>query len=298
MLKRLFQDLYFRIAVSKYADSLLSLGRLYVGGDEAGYLQQMELLYAGLLQLPLQDPPNGASRRPDSELVNAYAGLPDHPFYAVYTAHTNWLLHVGELIRNGDAKGVHGLSGEMELFLNKLYAATAVPKDFLKRTRRLVAVGAGLAFLLVVVLLYRPVRDWYYEEKDEYNVTAHKEAFRKKTLQDILVLKDALQRYYNDHHSYPKSSGGWDAVLALWGESRKDWIPGLVPAYLQELPADPRKSKEPRRQYMYKSDGVDYKLMAHQAIGMDSVIKLYPELVDPARPTWAFGAWTEGAKNW
>jgi hypothetical protein len=126
----------------------------------------------------------------------------------------------------------------------------------------------------------------------------NEESYKQQTIADMLKLKEALQKYYNAHNGYPKSSGGFDAVVAVFGESKEEWIPGLAPAFISTLPVDPRRNKNPREQYMYKSDGKDYKLIAHNPLGMNDAVGKYPELIDPARPSWAIGSWTEGAKSW
>jgi hypothetical protein len=155
-----------------------------------------------------------------------------------------------------------------------------------------------MVFILLVAFSFPLLKQKYKHEKEEYDLLANEGIYKEKTLQDILVLTQALQKYYDDNHSYPKSSGGFDAVVAAFGESKEEWIPGLAPKYIDKLPVDPRKTEDSGKQYMYKSDGKDFKLIAHNPLGIDDVVKQHPELVDPVRPSWAFGVWTEGAKNW
>ena len=93
-------------------------------------------------------------------------------------------------------------------------------------------------------------------------------------------------------------SEGFDGLHTAWGKSGKDWIKGLVPNYLESLPRDPRKNDNPKEQYLYRSNGKDYKLIAHSPGDCRVVKKTHPERVDPKRNCWAYGYWTEGAKDW
>jgi hypothetical protein len=197
-------------------------------------------------------------------------------------------------LNNRDAQSVHLLSSELHRYLDDAYHFG----DHFKGFNRIFRVAVLIALIMVVVASFSPLRKRYFKEKEMYASAGNEEKFREMTLRDITRLKQAIDRYYNDNRSYPKSSGGWDAVIANYGESRKDWIPGLAPKYINELPHDPRKSKDPGNQYMYKSDGKDFKLLAHRPVGMSDIVMTHPALADPVRPSWAFGYWTEGAKNW
>ncbi|TVM17297.1 hypothetical protein DPQ33_08915 [Oceanidesulfovibrio indonesiensis] len=114
---------------------------------------------------------------------------------------------------------------------------------------------------------------------------------------DFRSIRKALQAYKEKYGSYPVSSGGWDGVKTLWGKEGKDWIPGLVPEFLPALPRDPRGNDNPTEQYLYKSDGIDYKLLAHRAEDSFAVRQVLPSLADPRREL-AYGIWTSGAAHW
>lgn len=119
---------------------------------------------------------------------------------------------------------------------------------------------------------------------------------------DLLKIVYALDRYKQDHRSYPISSSGgfrWDGIISSYGESRQDWITGLVPKYIDRLPRDRRMLDDGTRQYIYKSNGANYKLIVHRANTNCSLIKqTYPNLIDPKRDCFAFGFWTKRAANW
>jgi SAM-dependent methyltransferase len=119
-----------------------------------------------------------------------------------------------------------------------------------------------------------------------------------KRLVDLGAIRKALAAYHQAHGTYPKSSGGWDGLYTNWGVSTSEWIPGLVPEYLAELPRDPRNSDRPEQQYLYISDGQDYKLISHLPEDIAAVRQTHPELTDPVRDGWAYGFWTDGAAGW
>ncbi|MCE5310929.1 MAG: polysaccharide pyruvyl transferase family protein [Acidobacteriales bacterium] len=124
------------------------------------------------------------------------------------------------------------------------------------------------------------------------------QTFTSSRVKDLTAIRDALEAYWRIYHGYPKSSGGWDGLYSKWGASTPEWIPGLVPEHLPCLPRDPRNHEVPDQQYLYRSDGRDYKLISHAPWDDEIVRQRHPDMMDPARPGWAYGFWTSGAKNW
>ncbi len=123
-------------------------------------------------------------------------------------------------------------------------------------------------------------------------------SFFKRRLSDLESIKSSLEKFYLLNKKYPKSKN-WDGIYSLYGESGQNYIKGLAPKFISKLPIDPRKSTSGSENYLYKSNGKDFKIIAHDVredilfIGDD-----YPSIIDPIRKGWAFGFWTEGAKNW
>ena len=113
----------------------------------------------------------------------------------------------------------------------------------------------------------------------------------------LTSIRDALAAYHQVRGKYPESSG-WDGLYSNWGRSTPDWISGLAPEYLPQLPRDPRANDAPDQQYLYKSDGKDYKLISHSPDDHGFVRATRPDLIDPARESWAYGFWTRGAAPW
>jgi len=118
-----------------------------------------------------------------------------------------------------------------------------------------------------------------------------------KSKKDLEMIKMALENYYKDNHRFPVSKG-FDGLYSIWGYSEKDWIKGLVPKYLKFLPIDSRLNENSAEQYLYKSNGKDYKIISHHPRNCMGMKKLYPHFIDTKRDCWAYGFWTEGAKGW
>ncbi|MBI5426093.1 MAG: hypothetical protein HZA32_18630 [Opitutae bacterium] len=120
-------------------------------------------------------------------------------------------------------------------------------------------------------------------------------SFAEIRLRDLARIREALEAYRRDHQAYPAAS-----FVSAWSDGKHNpaWIPGLVPQYLSRLPEDPRGSHESAQQYLYTSDGKDYKIIAHGPEDCALVVARTPSLADPRRTTWAYGYWTAGAATW
>jgi outer membrane biosynthesis protein TonB len=117
----------------------------------------------------------------------------------------------------------------------------------------------------------------------------------RKRVQDLVTINDALKAYQAKHGAYPKASG-----LAGFPERGAAWIPGLAPDFLKALPRDPAMSNDNAGpQYVYVSDGADYKLLAQgvSLVGGTNVEVLGVRIDMTRQPTpenAAFGFWTPG----
>jgi SAM-dependent methyltransferase len=116
-------------------------------------------------------------------------------------------------------------------------------------------------------------------------------------VQHLTLIRDALQRFHDAEGRYPRTKT-WDGIQSNWGRSATDWIPELVPKFLPVLPCDPRPGGNPDQQYLYRSNGTDFKVISHAPDDFLAVTKQRPELADPTRPGWAYGFWSAGAANW
>ncbi|MFD2642468.1 sulfatase-like hydrolase/transferase [Pseudomonas japonica] len=131
----------------------------------------------------------------------------------------------------------------------------------------------------------------------EVRLTNEMDVFNQRKI-DLTELKGALEAYYKVNGKYPLSQG-FDGLHSTFGKDTADYVAGLVPDFIPRLPLDPAQSTEPMPQYIYLSNGNDYKLIAHGHTRSCTYAKrLSPELVDPARDCWGFGYWSEGARTW
>lgn len=117
----------------------------------------------------------------------------------------------------------------------------------------------------------------------------------RKRVSDLVSINDALKAYHKQNGVYPRAGG-----LAGFADRGAAWIPGLSPDFIAELPRDPAQSSDKSGpQYVYASDGKDYKLLAQgvSLIGGTNV-EVLGVRIDPTRqPTpenCSFGYWTEG----
>ena len=83
---------------------------------------------------------------------------------------------------------------------------------------------------------------------------------RQSRQADLQSLRGAIEAHRRERGSFPLASSwsgfGWPNAAA------GTWLPGLAPTYLPELPRDPRMTNIQNAQYVYKSDGRDFKLLA------------------------------------
>jgi hypothetical protein len=116
--------------------------------------------------------------------------------------------------------------------------------------------------------------------------------------QDLLKVKAALERYAADHNGAYPVAEKYEGYVSAWGPSLGEkWIPELVPEYIDALPRDPANAKTADGQiYIYRSDGKDYKLLAHGYGDCSPAIEQEGIKIDPVRTKdgkcWAYGVWT------
>jgi general secretion pathway protein G len=110
---------------------------------------------------------------------------------------------------------------------------------------------------------------------------------------DLSTLQKAIETYALDNGSYPSTGGSWYGVSANGGSKSLTgaggYIPNLAPAYIKTLPLDPKPDYSGWSGYLYRSDGTNYKLLAHQN-GPESYPTSGEKLYDPVRSTWAWMA--------
>jgi hypothetical protein len=125
----------------------------------------------------------------------------------------------------------------------------------------------------------------------------------EQRLADLAKIRDALEAYRRKNGSYPASpSNTWSRLYDGSGKINREWIPGLVPTFINELPRDPRKVEGQLEQYVYISNGENYKLLAgYPEKDCDAIKQNRPEMMDPVRNKGeqceAYGYWSAGAQG-
>lgn len=127
---------------------------------------------------------------------------------------------------------------------------------------------------------------------------------------DLAQLTSAIESYYQSNYgangwgSYPntKVSGTAQWFSACNGHS--DYIPGITPTYIPSLPTDPSGCNGTGTiggGYVYKSDGINYKLVIDGTIEQGGECMPGKQYYDPQRPTPAgkyCAIFTVGAATW
>ena len=117
----------------------------------------------------------------------------------------------------------------------------------------------------------------------------------RKRVSDLVSINDALKAYHALNNAYPKA-----ADLAGFCERGAAWIPGLAPDFIATLPRDPVQASDMSGpQYVYVSDGKDYKLLAQNVSLLGGTnVEVLGVKIDPTRNPTAknasFGFWSPG----
>jgi hypothetical protein len=117
----------------------------------------------------------------------------------------------------------------------------------------------------------------------------------ERRVRDLVAIHAALEAYHQKNGQYPAAPDGLKSIV----DRGPEWIPGLVPDFMAELPRDPLVfPNNDGPQYLYASDTEGYKLIAVSGSGG----RCGPEVekqgikIDPARNKevgcWGFGFWT------
>lgn len=165
------------------------------------------------------------------------------------------------------------------------------------RRRKLTTIGAAIVAFVILGLFGR---NWFQKRSALVARESYLASSNGVRIVDISAIKDALAKYHVKYGTYPRSSQ-WDGLYSCWGKSTPDWITGLVPEFIPELKHDPRNNTACDEQYLYVSNGIDYKLLAHKAPDCVAVKAIFPEMINPGRgcgASAAYGYWTPAARMW
>jgi hypothetical protein len=121
----------------------------------------------------------------------------------------------------------------------------------------------------------------------------------ERRIADILAINTAILAHHAKTGTYPEGSKGLQGVV----ERGANWIPGLAPEFMAELPRDPLLATDNMGpQYLYVSSATGYKIIAVSGnaghCGPD--VEKDGIRIDPARINdqgcWAYGFWTDEFK--
>lgn len=101
------------------------------------------------------------------------------------------------------------------------------------------------------------------------------------------------KNFFADYGAYPSTGNSWYGVSSVYGSMTTSgatgYIPNLAPKYVNILPVDPLGGIGLLGlpcDYLYKSDGVHYKLLSHCAA--EGVMLVNDSFYDSACATWAW----------
>ncbi|MFH0852007.1 MAG: prepilin-type N-terminal cleavage/methylation domain-containing protein [bacterium] len=121
---------------------------------------------------------------------------------------------------------------------------------------------------------------------------------KRKT--DLSQIQLALEMYYDFSGVYPVVPGWWGECDSFGSHALSGsdgYVPNLAPAYMAQLPLDPKghNANGAGCCYLYYSNGVDYKVLAHctPETGYLATDPFY----DPVRPTGAWQVSTAAARS-
>lgn len=135
--------------------------------------------------------------------------------------------------------------------------------------------------------------------------TARTKGIDSQRIANLVSVRNALELYATKNNGrYPTTSGAWDGTCSTYGGglSQDNAIPGLVAdGDIAHLPLDSKvdNSANCYCQYLYNSDGKDYKYMFFNCPSPNSIacnnIPAGAPFSDPAGRTYVCALYTSGA---
>ena len=146
---------------------------------------------------------------------------------------------------------------------------------FIQQLRRRSGAGFTLIELLVVITVLGVLATIVLVAVNPGTQMARARNAGRKS--DLRQIANAIERYHIFYGQYPVTNTWCGALGSAWYNCGDDWIPGLVASgEIKELPKDPRSGQvnpssglvncreaTTDNYYIYYSNGVDYKLLAH-----------------------------------
>ncbi len=120
-----------------------------------------------------------------------------------------------------------------------------------------------------------------------------------KVNQELASIQKGILMYFSENGSYPDTANGWRGYVG-YGAHGQNFVPGIAPQYVSKVPGPSVLSAN--SDYLYRSNGSDYKLIAHDSnTGSGGfyalcplAVQMNPQMADSSRNCWAWGYWSTG----
>ena len=220
--------------------------------------------------------------------------------FAIATAFSPDILVLDEWLSAGDAKFQSKATKRLHSLIDRtgIFVMASHNPNLIKRVCNL-GIVLNQGRLIYLGPIDRAVD--LYKELDAVparNVATPEAMFRQR-VSDLQKINGALEAYFQDNGCYPSTDDNWVSVVQQQSE---EWLPDLVPDYLESIPRDPASSWDfDDPQYCYRSNGSGYKLIARKSGDADRLTAELQVRKDPKRSTgravWAYGFWTMDYTN-
>ena len=120
---------------------------------------------------------------------------------------------------------------------------------------------------------------------------------------DLASINKAIHMFYIDTGAYPNPTSPWRGYYGYGGHGA-NLLSDLIPKYISSMPVP--KQVSTTSDYLYRSDGINYKLIAFDSGGSTGTgyaklcsiaVTANSRLQDPSRNCWAWGYWSNGGAS-
>ena len=129
--------------------------------------------------------------------------------------------------------------------------------------------GLSLVEMMVVISIIAVLSGVIYASFDD----ARKQARDKARMTALKELQLAVELYKAQNGTYPSSCGGSSDFFGpgeemgdYYADCGDEYIQGLVPDFIDELPQDPKSESDLGMGFYYRSDGSSYKILVQNSV--------------------------------
>jgi len=131
--------------------------------------------------------------------------------------------------------------------------------------------------------------------------SARAKARDARRMSDLRQMQKAVENYATANGSYPSTADAWWGFCATYGSHPQTgatgFIPNVAPTYIPILPVDPLPVGTDRC-YLYKSDGINYMILAHMTVESFNPDSPQHALDRPAFNQQSIAVYSPGARLW